>query len=369
MKIICSKSELLQGVNTVLKAVPTKTTMPILECILIDTTDGQIKLTANDMELGIETKIKGDILDKGKIALEAKLFSEIVRKLPDSEVTIQTDENFRALIKCEKAKFNIAGKSGDDFSYLPEIEKNQMVVLSQFSLKEIIRQTIFSIADNENNRLMTGELFEINGNEMKVVSLDGHRISIRKIELKEDYNHIKVVVPGKTLNEVSKILTGGIEDYVHMFFTGRHIVFEFDDTIVVSRLIEGEYFRIEQMLSSDYETKISMNKKELQSCIERASLLVKEGDKKPIIMNILDDSMELKINSFIGSMNEDIDIIKTGKDLMIGFNPKFILDALRVIDDENIDIYMINPKAPCFIRDEAQKYIYLILPVNFNTGV
>lgn len=369
MKIICSKSELLRGVNTVLKAVPAKTTMPILECILIDTTNGEIKLTANDMELGIETKIKGDILDKGKIALDAKLFSEIVRKLPDSEVSIQTDDAFRALIKCEKAKFNIAGKSGDDFSYLPEIEKNQMVVLSQFSLKEIIRQTIFSIADNENNRLMTGELFEINGNEMKVVSLDGHRISIRKIELKKEYNHIKVVVPGKTLNEVSKILSGGIDDDVCMFFTGRHIVFEFDDTIVVSRLIEGEYFRIEQMLSSDYETKISINKKELQSCIERASLLVKEGDKKPIIMNIMEDAMELKINSFIGSMNEDIDIIKTGRDLMIGFNPKFILDALRVIDDENIDIYMINPKAPCFIRDEEQKYIYLILPVNFNPGV
>ncbi|MDY4835282.1 MAG: DNA polymerase III subunit beta [Frisingicoccus sp.] len=369
MKIICSKSELLKGVNTVLKAVPAKTTMPILECILIDTTNGEIKLTANDMELGIETKIKGDILDKGKIALDAKLFSEIVRKLPDNEVSIQTDDAFRALIKCEKAKFNIAGKSGDDFSYLPEIEKNQMVVLSQFSLKEIIRQTIFSIADNENNRLMTGELFEINGNEMKVVSLDGHRISIRKIELKKEYNHIKVVVPGKTLNEVSKILSGGIDDDVCMFFTGRHIVFEFDDTIVVSRLIEGEYFRIEQMLSSDYETKISINKKELQSCIERASLLVKEGDKKPIIMNIMEDSMELKINSFIGSMNEDIDIIKTGRDLMIGFNPKFILDALRVIDDENIDIYMINPKAPCFIRDEEQKYIYLILPVNFNPGV
>ena len=369
MKIICSKAELLQGVNTVLKAVPAKTTMPILECILIDTTDGQIKLTANDMELGIETKIKGDILDKGKIALEAKLFSEIVRKLPDSEVSIQTDDSYRALIKCEKAKFNIAGKSGEDFSYLPEIEKTQMISLSQFSLKEIIRQTIFSIADNENNRLMTGELFEINGNELKVVSLDGHRISIRKIELKETYNPVKVVVPGKTLNEISKILTGGIEDNVRIFITGRHIMFEFDDTVVVSRLIEGEYFRIEQMLSSDYETKISMNKKELQSCIERASLLVKEGDKKPIIMNIMDESMELKINSFIGSMNEDIDIVKTGKDLMIGFNPKFILDALRVIDDENIDIYMINPKAPCFIRDEEQKYIYLILPVTFNPGV
>lgn len=368
MKIICKKADLLQGVNTVLKAVPGKTTMPILECILIDTTEGSIKLTANDMELGIETVIEGDVLDKGKIALEAKLFSEIVRKLPDSEVSIETDENYKAFIRCEKAKFHIAGKSGEDFAYLPEIEKSNFVSLSQFSLKEIIRQTIFSIADNESNKLMTGELFEINGSEFKVVSLDGHRISIRKIELKEEYNPIKVVVPGKTLNEVSKILSGGTEDYVNLFFTDRHIVFEFDQTVVVSRLIEGEYFRINQMLSSDYETKISINKKELQNCIERASLLIREGEKKPIIINIGDGSLELKINSVIGSMNEDIDITKEGKDIMIGFNPKFILDALRVIDDETIDIYLVNPKAPCFIRNEEQSYIYLILPVNFNVG-
>ena len=368
MKIICSKSNLVSGVNTVLKAVPGKTTMPILECILIDTTDNVIKLTANDMELGIETIIDGDVLDKGKIALEAKLFSEIVRKLPDSEVTIETDDNFQAKIRCEKAKFNIAGRPGDDFAYLPQIERTNPIALSQFSLKEIIRQTIFSIADNDSNKLMTGELFEINGSELKVVSLDGHRISIRKIELKEEYTPIKVVVPGKTLGEVSKILSGGAEDLVCLFFTDRHIVFEFDKTTVVSRLIEGQYFRIEQMLSSDYETKISINKKELQSCIERASLLVKEGDKKPIIIQIGDGSLELKINSMIGSMNEDIDIHKEGKDLTIGFNPKFILDALRVIDDEEIDIYLVNPKAPCFIRDEKQQYIYLILPVNINAG-
>lgn len=368
MKIICNKSELLQGVNTVLKAVPGKTTMPILECILIDSSDGTIKLTANDMELGIETTICGDVIEQGKIALEAKLFSEIVRKLPDSEVSIETDDHFKAKILCEKAKFNIAGKPGDDFAYLPQIEHTNGVILSQFSLKEIIRQTIFSIADNDSNKLMTGELFEVNGNELKVVSLDGHRISIRKIELKDSYDPIKVVVPGKTLNEVSKILTGGAEDDVHLFFTDRHIVFEFEHTTVVSRLIEGQYFRIEQMLSSDYETKITINKKELQSCIERASLLVKENDKKPIIIHIGDGSLELKIDSMIGSMNEDIDIHKEGKDLTIGFNPKFILDALRVIDDEMIDIYLVNPKAPCFIRDEQQQYIYLILPVNINAG-
>lgn len=368
MKIICSKSNLLQGVNIVSKAVPSRTTMAILECILIDASTNEIKLTANDMELGIETKIEGEIAERGVIALDAKIFSEIVRKLPDNQVTIITDESYKTVITCEKAKFNIIGKSGEDFSYLPYIEKNQPVALSQFTLKEVIRQTIFSISDSDSNKLMTGELFEINENQFKVVSLDGHRISIRNIELKDSYPHCKIVVPGKTLLEVSKILPGDADQIVHMFFTDNHIVFEFGSTTVVSRLIEGEYFKIEQMLSSDYETKIKINKRELLDCIDRATLLVKEGDKKPIIMNVQDGNMELKINSFIGSMNEEIDIQKEGKDIMIGFNPKFFIDALRVIEEEEVVLYMVNPKAPCFIKDDSEKFIYLILPVNFNAA-
>ena len=368
MKLICSKQNLLYGVNIVSKAVPTRTTMAILECILIDASANEIKLTANDMELGIETKIEGQIEERGIIALDAKIFSEIVRKLPDSDVTIETDSNFKTTITCEKAKFNIVGKSGDDFSYIPFIERNESVHISQFTLKEVIRQTIFSIADNDNNKLMTGELFEINENELKVVSLDGHRISIRKIQLKENYEHKKVVVPGKTLQEVSKILPGNADSEVDIYITENHIVFEFDNTTVVSRLIEGEYFKIEQMLSSDYETKVKINKRELLDCIDRATLLVKEGDKKPIIMNVTDDSVQLKINSFIGSMDEEIDVKKDGKDILIGFNPKFFIDALRVIDDEEVALYMVNPKAPCFIKDDDETYIYLILPVNFNTA-
>ena len=368
MKLICSKSNLLHGVNIVSKAVPTRTTMAILECILIDASANEIKLTANDMELGIETKIEGEIAERGIIALDAKIFSEIVRKLPDSDVVIETDSNFKTTITCEKSKFNIVGKSGDDFSYIPFIERNECISISQFTLKEVIRQTIFSIADNDNNKLMTGELFEIEENQLKVVSLDGHRISIRNIELKNNYDHKKVVVPGKTLQEVSKILPGNAEEEVNIFLSENHIVFEFDDTTVVSRLIEGEYFKIEQMLSSDYDTKVKINKRELLDCIDRATLLVKEGDKKPIIMNITDDKMELKINSFIGSMNEEIDITKDGKDILIGFNPKFFIDALRVIDEEEVTLYMVNPKAPCFIRDENETFIYLILPVNFNAA-
>ena len=367
MKLVLSKSNLLTGVQIVSKAVPNKTTMSILECILVDARGSEIKLMANDMELGIETIIEGNIVEKGMIALDAKIFLEIVRKLPDSDITIVTDDTFKTTITCEKSKFNIIGKSGEDFSYLPSIEKIDSIIVSQFTLKEVVRQTIFSIADNDNNKLMTGELFEINEDILKVVSLDGHRISIRKIRLKNFYMPKKVVVPGKTLNEISKILSGDMDSEVHIFFTDKHIVFEFDHTTVVSRLIEGDYFKIDQMLSSDYETKVRINKKEFLNCIDRATLLVKEGDKKPIIINIMDGMMELKINSAVGSMNEEIDIEKKGKDIMIGFNPKFLIDALRVIEDEEIDIYLVNPKAPCFIRDAEEKYIYLILPVNFTT--
>lgn len=369
MKILCTKSNLVKGVNIVSKAVPSKTTMPILECILIDATTDIIKFTANDMELGIETVVEGEIEKKGLVAIDAKIFSEIVRKLPDNEVVIECDSNLQTTITCEKAKFSISAKSGDDFSYLPYVEKTEMITLSQFTLKEIIRQTIFSIADNESNKLMTGELFQIQDNMLKVVSLDGHRISIRKTELKDTYQPRKAVVPGKTLMEVSKILSGEAESEVNISFTNNHIVFEFDNTVVVSRLIEGEYFRIDQMLSSDYETKVKMNKRELLNCIDRATLLVKEGDKKPIIINILDEVMELKIKSQIGSMDEEIMIEKEGRDLLIGFNPKFLIDALRVIDDEEVTLYLTNPKAPCFIKDDNETYIYLILPVNFNAEV
>lgn len=366
MKIVCSKSNLAKGVSIVSKAVPSKTTMPILECILIDASTDVIKLTANDMELGIETRIEGEIIDRGILALNAKIFSEIVRKLPDNDVVIETDSNNQTMITCEKAKFNIAAQSGEDFSYLPVIEKEDYITISEFTLKEVIRQTIFSIADNDTNKMMTGELFEIKDNMLRVVSLDGHRISIRKIELKDSYGQRKVIVPGKTLQEISKIIGGEAEKNVDISFTKNHIVFEFDKTIVVSRLIEGDYFKIDQMLSSDYETKVKINKREFLDCIDRATLLIKEGDKKPIILTIGDESMELRIKSQIGSLNEDIEIAKEGKDLMIGFNPKFLIDALRVIDDEEVDLYFMNAKAPCFIKDENQSYIYLILPVNFS---
>lgn len=366
MKITCSKKDLLKGVNTVAKAVPTRTTFPILECILIDASADTILLDANDTELGIETHVDGTIEERGKIALDAKMFSDIVRKLPDNDVTIETNNSMQTTITCEKANFKIVGKDGDEFEFLPYVERIDPITMSEFTLKEVIQQTIFAIAPDDNNKLMTGELFSIHDNELMVVALDGHRVSIRNIELKKAYESHDIIVPGKTLQELSRILNGESDSMVKMYTAENHVLFEFDGTTVVSSLIDGNYFRIREMLSNDYETCVKVNKKELLDCLERASLMVRETDKKPVIFDVTDGVLYLRIRSMIGTMKEDMEIEKEGKDIRIGLNPKFMTDVLRVIDDETVTLYLINRKAPCFIKDEEETYIYFVLPVNFN---
>ncbi len=369
MKIKCSKSNLLSSLNIVSKAVSTKTTMPILECILIEVYADKIKLTANDLELGIETILEGSVIEMGRIAVPAKKFNEIIRKLPDSEVYLESTNDYNLVIRCEKVKFTLPCKSGEDFTELPNVEKDKSISISQFTLKETIRQTIFSISDNENNKLMTGELFEVKDGKLTVVSLDGHRISLRNINLSNYSGNVKVVVPGKTLNDLSKIINGGVDDMVNIYFTDRHILFEYDETIVVSRLLEGDYFKISQMLSMNHNINVKANNKEFLNCIDRASLLISESDKKPIVVNIKNDNnMYIKVDTQAGSMNEELEIEKDGDEIIIGFNPRFLMDVLRVIDDENINLYMRDSKSPCIIKDDDENYIYVVLPVNINVG-
>ena len=213
---------------------------------------------------------------------------------------------------------------------------------------------------------MSGELFDFDSDRLRVIALDGQRIAIRNVPLKKSSAAVKVIVPGKTMNELGKILEDEAEKDVEIFITEKHILFEFGKTSVVSRLIEGEYFRVDQMLNNDYGTKITVNRKDMLNCIDRTTMLIKESDKRPIVIGISDTQMEVRLNSSIGSMHEELFIEKTGSDMMIGFNPKYLIEALRVIDEEEVDIYLISAKAPCFIRDKDQTYVYLILPVNFN---
>jgi DNA polymerase-3 subunit beta len=366
MKISCRQQDLLSSINIALKAVSTKSTMPVLECLFIETIDGKIKISSSNMELNIDTILNGRVEEEGQVALNSKIFSDMVRKLPDDMVNISVDENYLTTLKCGKSKFTISGLSGYDFPKIPEFSRDDSVEISHFTLREIIRQTIFSVSDNENNKVMTGEHFEINDNILTVTSLDGHRISMRNVELKQSYDSKDVIIPGKSLNEIIKLLDTDIEKYVTIYFSDKNIIFEFDDTIVLSRLIEGRYLNVRQMINDDFDTKFTVNKKEFYDCFDRSMLLVKESEKRPLIIGIYDGRITLNMKTSIGTLDEEIEVEKEGKDMMIGFNPKFIMDVLRVIDDDEITIYMTNAKAPCFIRNESSSYNYLVLPVNFN---
>lgn len=369
MKIEVSQAELSKAVNIVSKAVPIRTSMPILECILIDATGSDIKLIANNMDLGIKTTVGGQIDERGVVAIDAKFLSDLVRKVPQNIVTIETDESYHTTISCEKMLIKVMGKSGEDFPAIPAVSRNEPIMISQLSLRDLIRQTTFSLSQNDNNKMMTGELFDIKNSVLKAVTLDGNRISIRFVPLKGMVSDKSVIIPGKTLNEIAKILDGGADDMISIFITDNHIIFEFETTTIVSRLIEGEYFKIEHMISNDFETMVKVNKQYLFDCIDRATIMAKEGDKKPIVFRVTDENMNISIESVYGSMNEDLEIKKEGKDIIIGFNPKYLIDALRVIDNEEITMYMLNSKSPCIIRDDENTYSYIVLPINISSSI
>ena len=358
---------MLTGLNTVSKAVATKTVKPILECILLEAHNGELKLTANNLNLGIETFIECTILEEGTIALNSKLFTDIIRKMQDSDIDIESSNDYKTTIICEKSRYDIPCWSGEEFPELMSVNKEKSIVISQLGLKDIIRQTIFSVSDNENSKLMSGELFEVKDNVLSVVSLDGHRISMRKVNLKDDNSDVSAVVPGKTLQEISKIINGDAEEDVIIYFADKNMSFEFGKTRVVSRLIEGEYFKIAHMLSMDTSLMVKANRNELMGCIDRASLLIQETDKKPIIVNVKNDNnLYIRLDTNIGSLNEEMEIEKDGGEIIIGFNPSFIMDALRVIDDDRVNIYMKDSKSPCLIKDADNTYIYIVLPININ---
>jgi len=366
MKVICSKELLVKGLNTISRAVPVRTTMDVLKCVLIEADQNNLVLTANDTSLGIETKFQADVIETGKIAIDAGLFSSIIRKLPESNVQIESDAQFGIVITCEKAKFSISGRESDDFVYLPSIDKVSSVSLSQFTVREMINQVIFSIADSDLNAAMSGVYLEVIGNKIRMTTLDGHRISVRINDLKETYENAHAIIPGKALNDLSKIINGDNDKEITISFSKNYISFEYDMTKVVSRVIEGEYFKIESMLRDEHETVVQLNKKEFLNCLDRSTLLINESDKKPVVIDIKDDEMNIRLKSAIGSMNESIGIEKHGKDIKIAFNPKLLMDALRVIDDEEITLYLVKYNYPCTIKDKDGYYSYVILPVNFT---
>lgn len=367
MNLKFQKAQLVNALSIVMKAVSTKTSSVILESILISASDNRVVLDATDTELSIQTEVDAIIVKAGGVVLNAKLFSEIVRKFDSTEslIELDVDNDFKTTIRCEQAVFNIMGIDPVEFIPMPKIDRDAFISLSQFSLKEVIRQTEFSTSISDINRMMGGELIDVKNNVAKFVTLDGHRMSIRNIELMGDFEDQKCVVPIKSLQEVMRIIDSDTQKNVNIYFSKDHILFEFDRTLVLSRILDGEFFRIDSMLSNDYDTKVNVSRLKLQSAIEQSMILIRENEHKPMILDIENGMLKLSVNSSLGFMDAKVNIEKSGSDLKIAFNPKFLVDALKVIDDDFVNIYFTNAKSPCFIRDDKNTYTYLILPVNF----
>lgn len=365
MKLTCQKDLLLQYINIVNKAVSNRTTLPILECILLIADDTGFFLIGNDLELGIKTSpIESDIIEKGEVAIEARIFNDIIRRLNGDIVSISTDEKQAVTITCGSSEFTIMGQSSDEFPPLPTMEQNQSYSMKQSQLKDMIRQTIFSIAQESSKPVLRGELFEFKGAKINIISVDGYRISYRKNELFTSCEDTEVIVPGKTLSELVKILSQEEEDLVSIYLTDKHILFDIGTAIMVSRLISGDFIRYEQSFSDDYKTELLIDKNTLIQALERASLVSRDNRKTPVRFEIKYRTLVITARSDMGTAFEEIQTETDGEELTIAFNPRYFIEALRSIDDEKVKIHFTASLSPCTIRPvEGDQFKYLILPL------
>ncbi len=365
MKLTCSRDILLNSINIVSKAVSARTTLPILECILLTVDERGLTLTANDLEIGIESSpIEADIEREGKVALEAKIFGEIIRRVNGVDVTIDSDKDFITKISSGNSEFKVMGRDGSDFPAMPKIERKDRQTLLQKELRDMIRETIFSVAQDDSKPVLTGELIEINDGVINIVSVDGYRISYKKAALLSSAGEEEAIVPAKTLNEISKILSSDDEDEVDIYFTDKHALFDISGNVVVSRLIDGDYIKYEQSFTDEYKTRIDCDRNEMISSLERASLLSRETRKTPVILEIKGDKTSITSNTDIGTAHEEIETSFTGEELKIAFNPRYLIEALKAINDEVVSLRFTTHLSPCIIKGvDESSYKYLILPL------
>ncbi|KNF07299.1 DNA polymerase III subunit beta [Gottschalkia purinilytica] len=362
MKFTIDQNELSKCVNIVQKGISSKTTLPILNGILIYAKNDKLTLTGTDLEIGIETSIDCNIEEEGSIVITSRIFGDIIRKLPNLPINIEVDEKNNVHITCGLSKFNIVGQPSLEYPQLPQIDNKNSFEVPKDLLKNMIRQTIFATAQDETRPILTGALLEINNENAALVALDGYRLALKNasVNYKEE---IKVVIPSKTLNEVNKILDDDDSD-IEISCTDNHIIFNLGNTVITSRLLEGQFLNYKDIIRNEYKSRVKVKTKSIQESIERASLLAREGKNNLVKFDVSDDKLVITSNSEIGDVYEEIPIELEGNVIQIAFNSKYILDGIRVIDSEEIILNLVSNVNPCIIKPvEDESYTYLILPV------
>ena len=370
MKVICEKEKILKGINSVINGVSSKTTMPILEGILIQTNDNELKLTTYDLEIGIEYILDAKIEEQGNTVVNATMFSEIIRKLPSKEIKISINENSLLEIECEGSLYKLSTMNPDEFPELPRINVDNSIEIEQTVLKNMIRRTIFAVSTEENRPIFTGCLFEVLENKLNVVAVDGYRLAIKSNVINEKATGFSSVIPGKTLNEVNKIISDSFET-VKIGISKNQALFEMENCKIVTRLLDGEFLKYSNTIPTTWETRIKVNKSNIQDCFERILLIssssIEKEKKYPVKINIEIGKVVISCANQTGDAKEEIYVETEGKELEIGFNPRFFLDALKAIDDEEVYIEFGTNRSPCIIKPvENGDYIYMILPIKMK---
>ncbi|WP_238919016.1 DNA polymerase III subunit beta [Clostridium sp. YIM B02555] len=362
MIFTCEKQKILEGISIVQKAITGKSTMPILEGIYIKAKGSTLTLIASDMDVSIQTVVDAAVIEEGSIVIDAKIFGEIIRKLPNSSIKIEIIENQLLKITCEKSVFDVVYMNSNEFPELPQINEQLKISVNQNILKNMIKGTSFAIAQEETRPILQGILFEVQNKTLNLVALDGYRLAIKSEFLDNDMD-IEVVIPGKTLIEVSKILED-IDEIVDITFTNNHILFNLEKTKIISRLLEGKFINYNSLLPQEHKLFVNVNRQELQNAIERASLMAKDGNTNLIRLDIQQDNLIITSNSQLGKVREEISIKLQGEGIQIAFNSKYLLDVLKNMEQNEVVMKMTSGISPCVIEEENNENAkYLVLPV------
>ena len=369
MKFSCEKALLQAAISTTSRAVSPKSSIPALEGILLEA-GNDLRLTGYNLETGIRTIVPADIREEGTLVLGARLFGEIVRKLPDDIVTFQS-ENYMVNIKCGMSEFNILGTDPEEFPELPTVEYQNSLILPQSRLKAMISQTLFAVSDNESRPIHTGSLFEVDSNGLTIVSVDGYRLALRHeaIDKKEGAEPISFVVPGAALSEVEKICSD-VDEPASVTQGARHVMFKVGDTMLVSRRLEGEFLAYRQAIPRNNTIHVEGETRALLSSIDRVSLIISDKLKSPLRCVFDSNLLKISTKTAIGDAYDECPLSGDGGGLEIGFNNKYLMDALKAAPADKVRLELTTGVSPCVIlpTEGEENFLYMVLPVRLKAG-
>ena len=368
MKFTCEKNQLVSAISVASRTVAQKSAISGLEGILVRA-GVKVMLTGYNLETGITVSVDADIQETGACVMPARLFFDIVRKLPDDTVSIQVDDSFKVSIKGGISSFTITALSADDYPELPDVDSEKGIRVPQNELKAMISGTIFAVSENQARPIHTGVLFEVDNASITSVAVDGYRLALRRYLPEESLERtLKFVAPAAALKEVEKIL-GDTDDPATFYPGSKHILFTIGDATLVCRILEGEFLDWRRVLPQNNPVKLVGNVSRLTDSIERVGLVISEKLKSPVRCKFGDNAAELRTVSTIGEAYDVCPIAGDGKDLEIGFNCKYLLDALRAVPDSECTLEMINGLSPIVLNPtEGNRYSYMVLPVRLKAG-